>query len=45
MMRKDGIGLACRMILDGFSDPREAGFGIDQDVNVIDHQNPSPQLV
>jgi hypothetical protein len=34
MMRKDGIGLVCRMILDGFSDPREAGFGIDQDVTI-----------
>jgi hypothetical protein len=43
-MRKDGIGLARRMILDGFGDPRQAGFGIDRDVNVIDHQNPRPQL-
>ena len=37
---EDGMGLARRMILDRFGDPRQAGFRIDRNVNVMDHRDP-----
>ena len=39
------MGLTRRMILDRFGDPRQAGFRIDQNVNVMDHRDPRPQRV
>ena len=42
---EDGMGLARRMILDRFGDPRQAGFRIDRNVNVMDHRDPRSQLL